>query len=56
MPVSDVAAIAAKAAIAIGVSVASAPPQRTASASPARIIRIAAPIACAPAAQAETTP
>ena len=42
--------------MAIGVRVASAPPQTTASASPERIIRIAEPIECAPAAHAETTP
>ena len=41
---------------AVGVSVASAPPVTTISASPERISRAAVPIACDPAAQAETTP
>jgi len=45
MPSCEVAPIAANAAEASGVSVASAPPHTTASASPARMIRIASPIA-----------
>jgi len=55
-PDGEVASIAAKAAFASGVSVASAPPVTTASASPAWIIRSAAPIACVPEAQADITP
>ena len=48
------ASSAAKAAVASGVSAASEPPVTTASASPSWIIRAAVPIACAPAAQAES--
>ena len=56
MPVGDSASSAAKAARASGVSAASEPPVTTASASPYWIMRAASPIACAPAAQADTTP
>ncbi len=55
MPASDIASSAPKAAVASGVSAASEPPVTTASASPDWIARTAAPIAWAPAAQAETT-
>jgi hypothetical protein len=53
MPVSESASRAAKAALASGVSAASEPPVTTASASPAWIMRADAPIAWAPAAQAD---
>ena len=53
MPLSDSASSAAKAAVASGVSAASEPPVTTASASPAWIMRAAAPIECAPAAHAD---
>ena len=56
IPVGEVASSAAKAARASGVSAASEPPVTTASASPAWTMRTAAPMACAPAAQAETIP
>ncbi len=56
MPVGDSACIALKQAKPNSVSVASAPPQTTASASPYWSIRRAEPIACAPPEQAETTP
>ncbi len=52
MPFSDSASSAAKAAVASGVRAASEPPVTTASASPVWIMRAAAPIECAPAAQA----
>ena len=55
MPALESASRALKAACASGVSAASEPPATTASASPAWIIRSAAPIACAPEAQAELT-
>jgi hypothetical protein len=54
--VGEVASSAAKAARESGVSAASAPPVITASASPCWIIRMAVPIACPAAAQADTTP
>ena len=53
MPVSDTASSAAKAAFESGVSAASEPPVTTASASPASIMRAAAPIECALAAHAD---
>ena len=56
MPESDSASRAAKAALDSGVSAASEPPVTTASAAPDWIRRAAVPIACAPAAQAETMP
>ena len=56
IPSCESAPIAANDARASGVSVASAPPVTTISASPERISRAAVPIACDPAAQAETTP
>ena len=56
MPVSDSASSEANAARDSGVSAASPPPVTTASASPCWIIRVAAPIEFAPAAQADTTP
>ena len=55
-PISDVAPIAANPARARPVKAASDPPQTTASASPAWIIRTPVPIAWAPAAHAEATP
>ena len=55
-PLVDVASSEAKAARASGVRAAYEPPVTTASASPARTMRAAAPIACAPAAHAETIP
>ena len=48
--------MAAKAATATPAIADSAPPATTASASPASIMRTAAPIACAPAAHADITP
>ena len=56
IPLVEVASIAAKAALASDVRAASEPPTIAASASPAWIMRIPAPIAWAPAAHAETTP
>ena len=56
MPLSDSASRAAKAAFDSGVSAASEPPVTTASAAPDWIRLAAVPIACAPAAQAETMP
>ena len=56
IPLGEVASIAAKAALASGVSAASDPPTMAASASPAWIMRRPAPIAWAPAAHADTTP
>ena len=54
MPTSLMASSAPKAAVASGVSAASEPPVTTASASPHWIMRAAVPIACAPAAQADS--
>jgi hypothetical protein len=56
MPESLRASIRPKAAVASGVIAASLPPVTTTSASPCRISRSAMPIACAPAAQADTVP
>ena len=56
MPESDSASRAAKAALDSGVRAASEPPVTTASASPDWISDAAVPMACAPAAQAETMP
>ena len=56
MPLSDSASMRPNAAVASGVMAASLPPVTTRSASPYRISRSAMPIACAPAAQADTVP
>ncbi len=56
MPLSDSASSAAKAAFESGVSAASEPPVTTASARPDWIRPAELPIACAPAAQADTMP
>ena len=56
MPEFEVASMAANAAVASGVSAASAPPASAAVASPVEIMRVAEPMAWAPAAHAETTP
>ena len=56
MPLSDSASRAANAALESGVSAASEPPVTTASAAPDWIRAADVPIACAPAAQADTMP
>ena len=56
IPVCDSACIELKQANPKSVSVASAPPHTTASASPYWIMRSAEPMAWAPLAQADTTP
>ena len=56
MPVGESACIELKQAKPKSVSVASAPPETTASASPYWIMRSAEPMAWAPLAQADTTP
>ena len=56
MPLSDSASSAANAALDSGVSAASEPPVTTASAMPDWIRLADVPIACAPAAQADTMP